>query len=225
MPDVSAPGYKKFLQLMGAPADRVFLFPPNTHDQIAITALAMEKAKSPMAVDWSKQIITGRQRPRAGSRRRRRRAEARARRQAGQLPGRRLDVRLHAERRPARTRHGAVDHQGRQERVRRIREALSDGAAQRPARGLKVLEFGQIAAGPFAGSLLADLGADVVKVERPDGGDDMRRWPPLNEGPARRALQRELRVDQSQQAQHHGRSEGRSAGRAAESNSARRPTC
>src|SRR2546426_10760982 len=33
------------------------LFPPNTHDQIAITALAMEKAKSPMAVDWSKQII------------------------------------------------------------------------------------------------------------------------------------------------------------------------
>jgi branched-chain amino acid transport system substrate-binding protein len=58
MPDVSAPGYKRFLQLMGAPADRLFLFPPNTHDQIAITVLAMEKAKSPMAVDWSKQIIT-----------------------------------------------------------------------------------------------------------------------------------------------------------------------
>lgn len=57
MPDVSAPGYKKFLSLMGAPADRVFLFPPNTHDQLAITALAMEKAKSPMAVDWSKQIM------------------------------------------------------------------------------------------------------------------------------------------------------------------------
>ena len=58
MPDVSAPGYKRFLQLMGAPADRLFLFPPNTHDQIAITAIAMEKAKSPMAVDWSKQIIS-----------------------------------------------------------------------------------------------------------------------------------------------------------------------
>src|SRR3989442_13790481 len=57
MPDVAAPGYKRFLQLMDAPADRVLLFPPNTHDQIAITALAMEKAKSPMAVDWSKQII------------------------------------------------------------------------------------------------------------------------------------------------------------------------
>jgi branched-chain amino acid transport system substrate-binding protein len=57
MPDVSAPGYKKFLKLMGAPADKLYLFPPNTHDQIAITALAMEKAKSPMAADWSKQII------------------------------------------------------------------------------------------------------------------------------------------------------------------------
>lgn len=50
-----------------------------------------------------------------------------------------------------------------------------------PLEGLKVLEFGQIAAGPFAGSLLADLGADVVKVERPDGGDGMRDWPPLAE--------------------------------------------
>jgi succinate--hydroxymethylglutarate CoA-transferase len=45
--------------------------------------------------------------------------------------------------------------------------------------GVRVLEFGQIAAGPFAGSLLADLGADVVKVERPGEGDGMRQWPPL----------------------------------------------
>lgn len=50
---------------------------------------------------------------------------------------------------------------------------------QKPLTGLKVLEFGQIAAGPFAGSLLADLGADVVKVERPDGGDGLRTWPPV----------------------------------------------
>jgi branched-chain amino acid transport system substrate-binding protein len=57
MPDTSAPAYKKFVKLMDAPADRVFLFPPNTHDQLVVTALAMEKAKSPMAVDWSKQII------------------------------------------------------------------------------------------------------------------------------------------------------------------------
>ncbi len=50
-----------------------------------------------------------------------------------------------------------------------------------PLAGVRVLEFGQIAAGPFAGSLLADLGADVVKVERPDGGDGMRAWPPLSQ--------------------------------------------
>ena len=51
-----------------------------------------------------------------------------------------------------------------------------------PLAGIRVLELGQIAAGPFAGSLLADLGADVVKVERPDGGDGMRNWPPLTAG-------------------------------------------
>ncbi|MEO9575709.1 MAG: CoA transferase [Roseobacter sp.] len=53
-----------------------------------------------------------------------------------------------------------------------------------PLAGVRVLEFGQIAAGPFAGSLLADLGADVVKVERPDGGDGMRSWPPLTDNGA-----------------------------------------
>src|SRR5260221_5924450 len=56
-----------------------------------------------------------------------------------------------------------------------------------PLAGVRVLEFGQIAAGPFAGSLLADLGADVVKVENPAGGDGMRGWPPLSSidgGPA-----------------------------------------
>ncbi|MGD9785477.1 MAG: CaiB/BaiF CoA transferase family protein [Hyphomicrobiaceae bacterium] len=49
-----------------------------------------------------------------------------------------------------------------------------------PLAGVRVLEFGQIAAGPFTGSLLADLGADVVKVENPTGGDGMRSWPPLS---------------------------------------------
>jgi succinate---hydroxymethylglutarate CoA-transferase len=52
-----------------------------------------------------------------------------------------------------------------------------------PLSAVRVLELGQIAAGPFAASLLADLGADVVKVERPDGGDGMRGWPPLSAGP------------------------------------------
>ena len=60
---------------------------------------------------------------------------------------------------------------------------MSPPSANGPLAGLRILEFGQIAAGPFAGSLLADLGADVVKVEKPDGGDDMRRWPPMSAGP------------------------------------------
>ena len=51
---------------------------------------------------------------------------------------------------------------------------------QGPLAGVRVIELGQIAAGPFAGSLLADLGADVIKIERPDGGDGMRSWPPLS---------------------------------------------
>lgn len=57
-----------------------------------------------------------------------------------------------------------------------------DSMPAKPLAGLRVLEFAQIAAGPFTGCLLADLGADVVKVERPDGGDGMRGWPPLHPG-------------------------------------------
>jgi crotonobetainyl-CoA:carnitine CoA-transferase CaiB-like acyl-CoA transferase len=60
---------------------------------------------------------------------------------------------------------------------------LAKRDARGPLVGVKVMEFGQIAAGPFTGSLLADLGADVVKVERPDGGDGMRSWPPLTGQP------------------------------------------
>jgi crotonobetainyl-CoA:carnitine CoA-transferase CaiB-like acyl-CoA transferase len=44
--------------------------------------------------------------------------------------------------------------------------------------GLKVLELARILAGPWIGQSLADLGADVVKVERPGGGDDTRAWGP-----------------------------------------------
>ena len=57
MPDASSASYKKFVKLMGAPDDKVFLFAPDAHDQVAVAALAMEKAKSPIAADWSKQII------------------------------------------------------------------------------------------------------------------------------------------------------------------------
>ena len=46
-----------------------------------------------------------------------------------------------------------------------------------PLAGLKVLELARVLAGPFTGQILADLGADVIKVESPDG-DDTRRWGP-----------------------------------------------
>lgn len=53
----------------------------------------------------------------------------------------------------------------------------------KPLQGLKVLELARILAGPWVGQLLADLGADVVKVERPGAGDDTRGWgPPFIEG-------------------------------------------
>ena len=44
--------------------------------------------------------------------------------------------------------------------------------------GLKVIELGQVLAGPFGGAIFAALGAEVVKVERPEGGDDARRMGP-----------------------------------------------
>ncbi|HDY98559.1 MAG TPA: CoA transferase [Pseudomonas sabulinigri] len=44
--------------------------------------------------------------------------------------------------------------------------------------GLKVLDLSRVLAGPWAGQMLADLGADVVKVERPEVGDDTRAWGP-----------------------------------------------
>jgi alpha-methylacyl-CoA racemase len=47
-----------------------------------------------------------------------------------------------------------------------------------PLRGIKVLDFSTLLPGPLASLMLAEAGADVVKVERPNGGDDMRRFAP-----------------------------------------------
>ncbi|WP_028206219.1 CaiB/BaiF CoA transferase family protein [Paraburkholderia nodosa] len=51
-----------------------------------------------------------------------------------------------------------------------------------PLKGVRVIEFCNVAAGPYCGMLLADMGADVIKVEHPQGGDTLRAWPPISEG-------------------------------------------
>jgi crotonobetainyl-CoA:carnitine CoA-transferase CaiB-like acyl-CoA transferase len=57
------------------------------------------------------------------------------------------------------------------------------GRRVKPLEGVKVVELARILAGPWAGQALADLGAEVIKVERPGVGDDTRQWgPPFLEG-------------------------------------------
>jgi len=45
-----------------------------------------------------------------------------------------------------------------------------------PLQGIRVLELGSFIAGPFAGRLFGDFGAEVIKIEKPDGGDELRDW-------------------------------------------------
>ena len=48
--------------------------------------------------------------------------------------------------------------------------------------GVKVIEICNVAAGPFCGMLLADMGADLIKIEPPGAGDTLRSWSPITEG-------------------------------------------
>ena len=61
------------------------------------------------------------------------------------------------------------------------------GPLSGPLAGLKVIELGQLIAGPFAAKTLGDFGADVIKIEPPahggsEGGDPLRRWRLLKDG-------------------------------------------
>ena len=57
-----------------------------------------------------------------------------------------------------------------------------DNARQGPLTGLKVVELGQLIAGPFAAKTLADFGAEVIKIEPPGSGDPLRQWRLLHNG-------------------------------------------
>jgi formyl-CoA transferase len=52
----------------------------------------------------------------------------------------------------------------------------------KPLAGVKVLELGQLIAGPFAGKFFAEFGAEVIKIEPPEGGDPLRQWRKLHDG-------------------------------------------
>ena len=59
---------------------------------------------------------------------------------------------------------------------------MTQPSSQLPLAGVKVVELGQLIAGPFAGKTLADFGAEVVKIEPPGEGDPLRKWRHLHNG-------------------------------------------
>src|SRR4051794_19796357 len=59
---------------------------------------------------------------------------------------------------------------------------MQSPASPGPLAGLKVIEMGQLIAGPFAAKTLADFGAEVVKIEPPGSGDPLRQWRLLHDG-------------------------------------------
>uniref|UniRef100_A0A8C7I845 Succinyl-CoA:glutarate-CoA transferase n=1 Tax=Oncorhynchus kisutch TaxID=8019 RepID=A0A8C7I845_ONCKI len=69
-------------------------------------------------------------------------------------------------------------HQSIRTNLRRLLSNTQPGENVRPLEGVKVLDLTRVLAGPFATMILGDLGAEIIKVERPGAGDDTRSWGP-----------------------------------------------
>jgi formyl-CoA transferase len=89
----------------------------------------------------------------------------------------------------------------------RVETSVRPDAAPAALAGLKVLELGQLIAGPFAAKTLADFGAEVIKIEPPGAGDPLRRWRMLKDGTSvwwqvqsrnKRSLALDLRTPEAQ---------------------------
>ena len=72
--------------------------------------------------------------------------------------------------------------QGCRDNARTMTDTAAATPNAGPLAGLKVLELGQLIAGPFAGRTLADFGAEVIKIEPPGEGDPLRKWRLLHHG-------------------------------------------
>ncbi|XP_072009432.1 succinyl-CoA:glutarate CoA-transferase isoform X2 [Engystomops pustulosus] len=59
-----------------------------------------------------------------------------------------------------------------------LRQSQTDSGSKKPLDGVKILDLTRVLAGPFATMILGDLGAEVIKVEKPGSGDDTRSWGP-----------------------------------------------
>ncbi|XP_014036101.2 succinate--hydroxymethylglutarate CoA-transferase isoform X2 [Salmo salar] len=69
-------------------------------------------------------------------------------------------------------------HQSSRANLRRLLSNTQPGENVQPLEGVKVLDLTRVLAGPFATMILGDLGAEIIKVERPGAGDDTRSWGP-----------------------------------------------